>query len=317
MLDINRILFPTDFSAVAEDAFSHAAHLAMRYDAEVYVFNVVTPQEAHEMNPMEYLPLEEADGRPGMFYMPAEDVDVKTPADEQGRVRVTYGQIESVSPAHAIIEQAKEDEVDLIVMGTHGRRGFDRLLSGSVSEEVVREAPCPVFTVLAGDEPTPGPYVDHVLAPVDLSEQSTIVADHAAELAATYDARLTLMHVVEQAAYPTVYGVDPLTPELPNVEARAREALDELAERVQPRVLDVETVTTTGYAARDIVDYVDENDVGLIVMATHGRTGLKRFVIGSVAEKVVRTAPCPVFTLRSFGRNLLLEPAGEGADEAT
>jgi len=317
MLDINRILFPTDFSAVAEDAFSHAAHLAMRYDAEVYVFNVVTPQEAHEMNPMEYLPLEEVEGRPGMFYMPAEGVDVKTPAEEEGRVRVTYGQIESVSPAHAIIEQAKSDDVDLIVMGTHGRRGFDRLLSGSVSEEVVREAPCPVFTVLAGDEPTAGPFVDHVLAPVDLSDQSRLVADHAAELAATYEARLTLMHVVEQAAYLTVYGVDPLAPDLPNVEARAREALEEVADRVRDRVDDVHTVITTGYAARDIVDYVEEGDVDLVVMATHGRTGLKRFVIGSVAEKVVRTAPCPVFTLRSFGRSLLLQPAGEGSEEAS
>jgi nucleotide-binding universal stress UspA family protein len=313
MLNIKRILFPTDFSAVAEDAFSHAAHLAMKYDAEVYVFNVVTPQEAHEMNPMEYLPLDEVEDRPGMFYMPAEDVDVKTPANQKGRVRVTYGQIESVSPAHAIIEQAEADAVDLIVMGTHGRKGFDRLLSGSVSEEVVREAPCPVFTVLAGEEPTAGPFVDHVLAPVDLSDQSERIADHAAELAETYDAKLTLMHVVEQAAYPTVYGVDPITPELPNVEARAREALDELAARLDDRELHVDTVITTGYAARDIVDFIEEENVNLVVMATHGRTGLKRFVIGSVAEKVVRTAPCPVFTLRSFGQSLLMEPAGEGA----
>lgn len=305
MLNINRILFPTDFSAVAEDAFSHAAHLALRYDAEVYVFNVVTPKEATDLNPMKYLPLEEVEGRTGMFYMPPEQVKVTTPAASEGRVRVTYGQIESVSPAHAIIEQAKADDIDLIVMGTHGRRGFDRLLSGSVSEEVVRQAPCPVFTVLAGEEPTPGPYVDHVLAPVDLSAQSETIADYAAELAETYNARLTLLHVVEQAAYPTVYGVDPITPELPNVEAKAREAMEELGERVRQQAPDVQTVVTTGYAARDIVDYVEDHNADMVVMATHGRTGLKRFVIGSVAEKVVRTAPCPVFTLRTFGKNIL------------
>jgi len=300
MLTIKRILFPTDFSTVAEDAFSHAAHLAMRYDAEVYVFNVVTPQDAPQMNPMEYLPLEEIDGRDGMFFMPMNDIHVRTPVEEEGSVRVTYGQIESISPAHAIIEQAKADEVDLIVMGTHGRRGFDRLLSGSVSEEVVRQAPCPVFTILAGEEPSPGPYVDHVLAPVDLSDQSAAVVDHAAELADAYGASLSLLHVVEQAAYPTIYGVDPLTPQLPHVESRAREAMEELADRVRDAGPEVSVYVTNGYAARDIVDFTKEHDVNLIVMATHGRTGLQRFVIGSVAEKVVRTAPCPVFTLRSF-----------------
>jgi len=305
MLNIHRILFPTDFSSVAEDAFSHAAHIAMQYDAEVHVFNVVTPKEAQDLNPMKYLPLKEVEGRSGMFFMPPEDVTVSTPAAAEGQVRVTYGQIESVSPAHAIIEQAKSDDIDLIVMGTHGRRGFDRLLSGSVSEEVVRQAPCPVFTVLAGEEPTDGPYVDHVLAPVDLSNQTNLIADYAAELAKVYNAKLSLLHIVEQAAYPSVYGVDPMTPELPNVEARAREAMEELADRIRPQAPDVRTVVTMGYAAREIVDYVEDHNVDMVVMATHGRTGLSRFVIGSVAEKVVRTAPCPVFTLRSFGKNIL------------
>lgn len=302
MLTIDRILFPTDFSPCAEDAFSHAAHLALRYDAEVFVFNVVTPQESDQANPMDFLPLREDEH--GELYASGSTVDVQTPVDEQGSVHVSYAQIESVSPAEAIIEHAGEYEVDLIVMGTHGRRGMDRLLSGSVSEEVVRQAPCPVFTVLSGDEPSPGPYVDRVLAPVDLSDQSALIVDHAAELASAYDASLDVLHVIEQVAYPDAYGVDPLAVSLPEVQDRAQGALQDLADRVT----NVETVRThaiAGYAAHDIVDFAEDNDVGLIVMATHGRTGLKRFLIGSVAEKVVRKAPCPVFTLKSFGHSLL------------
>jgi nucleotide-binding universal stress UspA family protein len=307
MLNIRRILFPTDFSSVAEDAFSHAAHVAMRYDAEVHVFNVATPQQADQANPMDYLPLEASDEDGGQFYMPIDRVDVETPANERGSVKVVYRQVESVSPAKAIIDRAADLDVDLVVMGTHGRQGVDRLLSTSVSEEVVRQAPCPVFTILGGDDggPSPGPYVERVVAPVDLSEQSDMVVDHAVELALTYEAQLDLLHVVEEAAYPTVYGIDPLTPALPDVQKRAREAMNELAGRVDGRGAPVEVHVTSGYAARDIIDFAEESGAGLIVMATHGRTGLERFLIGSVAEKVVRSSTCPVFTLKTFGKSLL------------
>jgi len=309
MLNIRRILFPTDFSSVAEDAFSHAAHLAMRYDAEVHVFNVATPQQGDQANPMDYLPLEASDQDGGLFYMPLERVDVETPANERGSVRVVYRQVESVSPAKAIIDRADHLDVDLIVMGTHGRQGVDRLLSTSVSEEVVRQAPCPVFTILGsdGDGPSPGPYVGRILAPVDLSEQSGIIVDHAVELAKAYEAELDLLHVVEEAAYPTVYGIDPLTPALPDVQKRAREAMNELASRIEAQGPSVEVHVSAGYAARDIIDFSEEHESGLIVMATHGRTGLQRFLIGSVAEKVVRSATCPVFTLKTFGKSLLAD----------
>jgi nucleotide-binding universal stress UspA family protein len=320
MMNVERILFPTDFSACAEDAFSHAAHLATRYDAEVHVFNVVTPDEAEQSNPMDYLPLTEAEDG-GHFFAPGEQVDVETPDRESKSVSVVYSQIQSVSPAQAIVDHATSQDVDIVVMGTHGRRGMERLLSGSVSEEVVRQAPCPVFTVLAGDEPSPGPYVDRVVAPVDLSDQSALVADHARELAAAYDASLDLLHVVEQAAYPSAYGVDPLAPALSEVQDQAREAMEELAARAEGLAHPVRTHVLTGYAARDIVEFAEEKEAGLIVMATHGRTGLERFLIGSVAEKVVRRAKCPVFTVKSFGRSLVGDAtveaeAGDAPDES-
>jgi nucleotide-binding universal stress UspA family protein len=302
-LNIDTILFPTDFSDVAEGAFSHAAHLALQHNATIHVFNVVGPEAEEAPNPMDFLSVDPA----------AEDavqhVEVQTVTQECGTVPIIYAQTDSDSPPDAIVDRADEYDIDLVVMGTHGRRGMERLLSGSVSEEVVRRAPCPVFTVLARDENGTGPQIDRVLAPVDLSDQSELVLNHAVALAESYAAPLDLLHVVEEAAYPNVYGLDPLTPALPNVQDRAREALETLASDIDLRTDPVNVHVLAGNAARDIVEFAEEQAADLIVMATHGRTGLERFLIGSVAEKVVRRAPCPVFTLKSFGKSLLPDEA--------
>lgn len=307
-LNIGTILFPTDFSNVAEGAFAHAAHLALRYHATIHVFNVEAPDSGDTPNPMDFLPGEPAEGT-GADEDAVQYVNVQTATQEQGTVPVVYAQTDSTSPAEAIVGYASDEEIDLVVMGTHGREGMDRLLSGSVSEQVVRTAPCPVFTVLPSKKPSGVPTIARVLAPVDLSEQSEMVMQHAAALSDAYAAPLDLLHVVEEAAYPNAYGLDPLTPSLPNVQDRAREALETLAGRLDLRTDPVNIHVLAGHAARDIVEFADEHEADLIVMATHGRTGLKRFLIGSVAEKVVRRAPCPVFTLKSFGKSLLPEDA--------
>lgn len=304
MLDIDTILFPTDFSSVAEDAFAHAAHLALRSGATIHVFNVVTPGEEGTSNPMDFLPVAPVGGE-AAGTAPPQRMEVQTVTQERGTVPVVYAQTDSSSPEEAIVDHATEHEIDLVVMGTHGRRGMDRLLSGSVAEAVVRRAPCPVFTVLNPEDERSGPIIDRILAPVDLSEQSRLVVDHAAALAKAYEAPLDLLHVVEEATFPSAYGIDPLVPSQPDVQDRARQALETLAASLDdlPGPLDLHVLA--GHAARDIVDFAEQNAADLIVMATHGRTGLQRFLIGSVAEKVVRSAPCPVFTVKSFGKSLV------------
>jgi nucleotide-binding universal stress UspA family protein len=315
MLRIDRILFPTDFSAAAEDAFSHATYLARIHGATMHVFNVVSPYDDDANNPMEHLPLKPIDGDgegEAMHYAAGGELDLAFTSDDEGTVPVVYGQLRSVSPAKAIIDYAEAEAIDLVVMGTHGRRGLERLLSGGVAEEVVRQAPCPVLTVLAREEPGPGPHVGRLLAPVDLSEQSEAVVRYARALAEAYDASLDLLHVVEDTPYPAVYGMDPIAPMLPDVQRRAREALEELATRTlaptdsdDGPAVEHQLHVSVGNAASEIVHLAEEGHADLIVMATHGRTGLSRFLIGSVAEKVVRTAPCLVFTLKSYGRSLM------------
>jgi nucleotide-binding universal stress UspA family protein len=180
------------------------------------------------------------------------------------------------SAAGGILSYAAEHDANLIVLGTHGRTGVRRLVLGSVAEEVVRRAPVPVMTV--GQEATAPDEMEegHLLVPVDFSEQQPRLLAHARELALAYDMTLTLLHVVERESLPEVYEAyaDPPEP-------------GALAERVEAAL--------------------DERAADLLAIATHGRSGVERMLMGSVAEKVIRRAPCPVFTVKSFGQSLVRE----------
>jgi nucleotide-binding universal stress UspA family protein len=136
---------------------------------------------------------------------------------------------------------------------------------------------------------------DHILVPVDGSSAAADAVDHAASLAAIHGAELHLVHVVEPQVAADAAGVDIVSV----LEESGREALADA--EASAASVGVETVTTElleGQAHREIVEYAETNDVDLIVMGTHGRTGLGRLLLGSVAENVVRTSPVPVLTTR-------------------
>lgn len=313
MLNVRSILFPTDFSWYAESAFAHAAHLAARYGAELHVFNVALPHEPEQSDPMAYLPVERWED-PNQLYLASGSegglLGWEHREYEGKDVRVVYRQMRSPSPSMAILDYADEHDIDLVVMGTRGRQGVDRWLGGSVAEEIVREAACPVLVARADDSQDEHQPVRRLLVPVDFSKHTQRALLHAIALASAYDAALDLLHVIEDISFPAAYG-GPLTPPPETVETSVRDALEELD---VPPDLPVDVHVRGGYPGRDIVEFAQEHDTDLIVMATHGRTGLRRFLLGSVTEKVVRTAPCPVFTVKSFGKSLV-EDTEATADE--
>ena len=153
MLTVKNILFPTDFSECAEHAFAQASHLAEHYDAVLHVLNVVVAHPEDPDNPMAYLREMEHPG-------PSGEADQEC-RDENG-ICVIRAQEVAFTEVRGILDYADRHDIDLIVMGTHGRRGLGRLLLGSVAENVVRLACCPVFTLksfgkslLATDEAEP------------------------------------------------------------------------------------------------------------------------------------------------------------------
>jgi len=138
---------------------------------------------------------------------------------------------------------------------------------------------------------------DRVLVPTDGSTASEGAITHAVDLAKQYGATLHAVYVVDAGAYSSLeVAADAVADEL---RAEGQEAVAGIADRAEAAGVDVETAVETGIVHRTIVDYVDREDVDLVVMGTHGRTGVGRFLLGSVAEKVVRTADAPVLTVRS------------------
>lgn len=299
MLQLRKILFPTDFSACAESAFAHAVHLAGRFDAELHVLNVALPYEEDPNNPMAHYALRKEDF--------VTWTDEASGGVETGHLRMIHAQMRVVSPAMGIISYADDHDMDLVVMGTHGRHGIDRLFLGSVAEEVVRLSTCPVFTVRQHTDATQTPVeaIRRILVPIDYSPSSTLSLAYARELAATYGARLDLLHVVQDAVLPTAYGVEATAVAVPEVLDRARQALVDLIDQTPGADVPTTHHVFIGNPAYDIVDFAADVGADLIVIATHGLTGIKRLLLGSITEKVVRRAPCPVFTVKSFGKSLL------------
>ncbi len=304
MLRINKILFPTDFSTCAEAAFAHAAHLARQYGAALHVLNVNVRALHAPDDPMDFLDLQQDAQNPGLL-SDERAVLTKTAGKD---VPVIHAQLQAAAPAEGILAYGSTHDVDLIVMGTHGRRGIDRLVLGSTAEEVVRLATVPVLTVPGAERKAPDPVVRRLLAPVDFSPFSRLAISYAKELAAAYGAPLDVLHVVSEPSFnsPFVPEADPvLLPTSAEWARQAKQALGDLVDQTEGADIKVQTFLITGSPAHEIVQFAAAQGADLIVMASHGRTGLKHWLLGSVTEKVVRSAPCPVFTIKSFGKSLL------------
>jgi len=305
MLSIHRVLWPTDFSEGAERAFPHAAALAAWHEAELHVLSVkeegatsTALDSAFPVSQSALADLLTAEGDSPQHV----DLDALSIVQRQ----------EDGSPPQVIVSYAEENDIDLVVAGTHGRRGVQRLLIGSVAEEVLRTAPCPLLTVRREDDVASVWAVRNILVPVDFSDASMDALRHAKELALTYGAQITLLHAVEEVIYPSAYGIEPASLPGPRVIDRVEKNLAEVA-RTQIGYEHVVVEAEVGYAPSTIIGYAEEKEVDLVVIATHGRTGLERMLLGSVAERVVRQSPAPAFVVKSFGKTLLPEDSVSGS----
>ena len=295
MLHLDRILLPTDGSECADRARAHALHLANHFDTTLHVIHV----EEREANLSEVIDIREDDILS----------DLHVPLGEGGATvpepRVQEQVVVHPSAAEGILTYATEHDIDLIVLGTHGRGGVRRVVLGSVAEEVVRRAQCPVLSVGRGAETPVEESFGHVLVPVDFSEHQTRLLDHVREAALVYDMKVTLLHVLEHLALPKVYGVSMRWPDEKELEGRVHEALEELAEPLQESGLDVDVRVRKGDPAEEILAATEELGTNIIAVATHGQGSLRRMLVGGVAERVIRRAECPVFTIKSFGKSLV------------
>lgn len=313
MLALKNILVPRDFSSVSDRALRHALDLAARTGARLHLLHAEVLHELEKGGDDQPSPSDGLD----QF---RDDLKKSGAASAKALDDVEIVEVarRDVSPGPAILSYADEEEIDLITMGTHGRRGASRILLGSVAEEVVRRADQPVLTVRGeeGEGPSPAPgSIGRILVPVDFSEHSREALRYAHEWTNLYGGQIDLLHVVEQDIHPAFYvgGVKSIYDVEPNLDEKVEAKLTEFAEEVLGSTQNVSAHVKTGSAPSSISDFVSENEVDLVTLSTHGRTGMKRFFLGSVAEKVIRHVPCPVLTVKAFGRSLVSGPSEESA----
>jgi nucleotide-binding universal stress UspA family protein len=298
MITFTHILCPIDLSEASVRALTYATALANWYGARLEVLHVTRPPEP---------PTIAADG---VVVEPGRAVSSEPVVAEMHRVLAQVG-ASAVTPEllvaggrthEVIVERAAAHAVDLIVMGTHGRSGFNRLLLGSVTERLLRVAPCPVLTVSAAAPAATASAVSfkRILCPIDFSPASLGALACALSLARAAGGGVTVLHAIEY-----------LDPEEPceHVDFDIRQRREHFVEHARARLhalvaaedttwCDISEVVAVGRAYQMTLQHAAAWPADLICMGAQGTGGLELMLYGSNTQHVLRTAGCPVLTVR-------------------
>ncbi len=305
-----RMLIPLDGSELAEVVFTYAKELAGRLDVDVILLNVCTPEQS------EFVPMRRAyiEHTAEMIMRQSQEVQQRTGIQPGGKAVEARGELVVGYPADEILSYADENTIDLILMATHGRSGRKRWTLGSVADKVLRSSKVPVWLVRAGipDEIVYDQWPRKtILAPLDGSELAESVLPHVEALAKQRGAEpvdVVLLRVCEPPAIPAYYdpefsGVPLNWGEYAQQEtARSVQAAKEYLAGIEKRFKDigisVQSEVLVGKADDEIVNYANKNPFNLIAMVTHGRSGFRRLVYGSVAANLIHGVSSPVFLVK-------------------
>ncbi len=301
---IQDLLVARDFSTSSDRALNAAFEWARPTDATVHLLAIQVRNDN---------PFESAEQRSGPLERLRDQLKDRTHSDmaqsgyDPGSVRVKHEVQRGEAAGPAIVRYAERAGIDLIMMGTTGRRGVRRAMLGSVAEEVVRTAPCPVCTVRASGEGESPALPKRVVIPIDFSEPSREALAYGFRLAQQMDATVTVMHAIEEPSMPMEYGIDVgIETKQFSMQDSVHGALAEWVEQAAGRLDGMPSynrVVDKG-APATVIRETASSPRDVVVMATEGRTGMERMVLGSVAESVLRKAVGPVITARSFAEAL-------------
>lgn len=288
-----RVLLPVDGSDEARHAARRGLELAKDFSADAVALYVVEGTSLRLTRSAEEQERVRSRGEAVL-------ADIEELAAEVGHSVDT--ELTEGNPVVRICEQAATKEADLVVLGRQGLSGLGRRLLGGVTEKVLARSDCPVLVVPAADAASAGEArYDRLLVPTDGSANAERAGAHAGALAAQYDASVHVLNVVDLQAAGGVINAGGLEREfVERLEAAGSEAVERLATTIQDThsAPSVETavVTTASFdgAATGIRSYVEDHDIDLVVMGSHGRSNVARQVLGSVASTVLRTVDVPV-----------------------
>jgi nucleotide-binding universal stress UspA family protein len=294
MVRFTHVLCPTDLSEASRPSLTYAAAVARRYRAELTVLHAVPPfgtlfvqaGEAGSSMPAVLPPIDDVTAAVRAFALDALaglEADIVVQTGDASRV---------------IVEEAVAKTVDLIVLGTHGRSGFDRLLSGSVAEKVLRRAPCPVLTIPphAPAVAAGGTLFTHILCAVDFSHASEQALGFAIELGGAVTVATVVEWLADEApvAHPE-FDVGRYRAHLVDDAGSRLRTLVQAAE--VPAQCQIDQVVAVGRAHREILRLATGKGTDLIVMGAQGRGAVALALFGSTTQQVVRGASCPVLVV--------------------
>jgi nucleotide-binding universal stress UspA family protein len=295
-----RILVAVDLSAASLEALRQSHARAVATGATLAVVHVLPHlYNLHTLFPQ--------DNQAGMLGLAELEQRMRTALDE--RVRAIVGTdevsvfVEQGVDYAEIIRRAEAWAADLVVVGSQGHGGLSSLVLGSVAERVVRYAPCPVL-IVRPDRERSTEAAACVLVATDLSDPSLPAVAAGAKEARRLSARLVVAHSLDltesswRAALGGLFGSTPVVPPA-EVQSEMRDALLITLQQSLTELDAVGEVTVLdGSPATAVVGYASAIGADLLVIGTHGRTGLARVALGSVADRIVRTADCSVLAVR-------------------
>lgn len=293
----DHIVIPVDGSDEARHAARRGIELAQVFDSTVGVLYVVEQNTLRLTETSD----EEARLREAGENALVEIEELASDLDHQVTTKLAEGK-----PAVRISEYAAEQNADLIVVGRQGTTGLGNRLLGGVTEHALHQSDTPVFVVPDGDHAT-GANVDFskILIPTDGSENAGTITPHGVALATNLGSTVHVLNVVDLQAAGGVFDAGGLRPEfVERLEAEGQAAVDRIATEIAETDPDVtvrtavEQTTSFGGPAAGIREYVEENDIGLVLMSSHGRSNLERQLLGSVASAVLRTVDVPVLIVK-------------------
>lgn len=291
-MQLKKILVPIDFSPYSEKALDYALFLAETICARITLLHTVVlfQEDIDEKQHLEAYEriIEEKESRR------IKKIDSHCHRAKKSGVEIDSVLLRDISASDSILGFLEKKRFDLVVMGTHGRTGLKRLMLGSIAESVVNLSPVPVITVHRSFKRR---QIKGILVPVDFSTYSPQAIKQAVKLAKEFQAALHFLHVVEMQSHPEFYSIasESILRANPKLKEHIIQNLVKMTGIPGPKATHV---VREGKVHHEIIRYARKQKIDLIVMPSTGMSALDHIVIGSNTERVVRTAPCPVLTLR-------------------
>jgi nucleotide-binding universal stress UspA family protein len=297
MIFIKKILCPTDFSPFSQKALKYAMSLAEAYQATLYVQHVV-----ESIPPVYYgaeVPLVmDQDLQKELLERARRTLEDFVPTEAKQKLTIVPVLTEG-NTYRQILALLEQEHVDMLVMGTHGRTGLEKFFLGSVTEKIIRKAPCPVLTVCHSEKEGKKPIgFNRILVPIDFSEHSVRPLEYALALAEDYKSQVYVLHVVEELPYSPIPEMPAFSlPEYTNylVKDAERKIDDAIPENAK---IKIEPLVRVGAAHKEIVSVAEEINADLIISGVLGRGAIGAALFGSTTYRVMRSAQCPVLAVR-------------------